>query len=275
MRLHIEHLTCYVYQKQVDYSIQQLRLTPPNRLDQQVKHWAIHTPGQLTPLLDAFGNQSHLLVMDTPHESACIVVSGEIETKAGQADAHTDLPLPIYLRQTPHTEADAAIADFAQAFAQRPLEALMAAVRDKIVYTPSLTSVDTGAAQAFQLGVGVCQDHAHVFIACCRSLGLPARYVSGYLFTADGQHMHSHAWVDVWSQHQWRSLDIANGIVVGETYVRLATGLDYRSAGPLSGSRVGGGVEGMSTAVHMRLDHPFTEKQQIAYRQFVAQQAQQ
>jgi len=80
-----------------------------------------------------------------------------------------------------------------------------------MTYIKGATKVDTTASEAFALGQGVCQDHAHVFISCCRSLGYPARYVSGYLFTEDGSLMQTHAWVDVWLDNQWQSLDISNG----------------------------------------------------------------
>ena len=81
-------------------------------------------------------------------------------------------------------------------------------------------------------------------------MGLPARYVSGYLFTADGSLMQTHAWADVYlTDLGWQSFDVANGCRAGEGHVRLATGLDYRSANPVSGLRSGGGVEGMATSV--------------------------
>ena len=100
------------------------------------------------------------------------------------------------------------------------------------------------------LGQGVCQDHAHVFIACCRSIDLAARYVSGYLFTEDGSLMQTHAWADVYLEAEgWQSFDVSNGCRAGASHVRLATGLDYRTASPVSGMRSGGGLEGMATSV--------------------------
>ena len=134
-------------------------------------------------------------------------------------------------------------------FKQKPIDDLMHALVDKVGYIKGATEVNTTAIEAFKLGQGVCQDHAHVFIACCRSLGYPARYVSGYLFTQDGSLMQSHAWVDVWFDNTWQSVDVSNGCHAGETYVRLATGLDYRTASPVTGMRSGGGVEGMATSV--------------------------
>jgi transglutaminase-like putative cysteine protease len=120
----------------------------------------------------------------------------------------------------------------------------------RVQYIKGSTKVTTTAVEAFEKGQGVCQDHAHIFIACCRSIGLPARYVSGYLFTKDGSLLQTHAWADVYlTNGGWQSFDVSNGILAGETHVRLAIGLDYRSASPVGGMRAGGGVEGMASSV--------------------------
>lgn len=198
---------------------------------------------------DAFGNTVHTLVVDKPHTELSVTVMGEVETGVNDYSQLQPLPMEIYMRDTPLTLADAAIKEFAMGFKHKPIDDLMHALVDKIGYIPGATEVTTTAMEAFGLGQGVCQDHAHVFIACCRSLGYPARYVSGYLFTQDGSLMQSHAWVDVWFDNAWQSVDVSNGCHAGETYVRLATGLDYRSASPVTGMRSGGGAEGMATSV--------------------------
>jgi transglutaminase-like putative cysteine protease len=249
MRLTIEHHTQYVYTTPVNYTIQQLRLTPQSGFAQHVKYWDIKVQGQMHEFEDAFGNTTHTLVVDTPHTELSVTVVGEVETGVNDYSQAQPLPLAIYLRDTPLTLADAAIKDFAMSFKQKPIDDLMYALVEKVGYIPGATEVTTTAIEAFRLEQGVCQDHAHVFIACCRSLGYPARYVSGYLFTQDGSLMQSHAWVDVWFDNAWQSIDVSNGCHAGETYVRLATGLDYRTASPVTGMRSGGGVEGMATSV--------------------------
>ncbi len=249
MRLTIEHHTQYVYTTPVNYTIQQLRLTPQSGFGQHVKYWDIKVQGQMHEYDDAFGNTVHTLVVDKPHTELSVTVVGEVETGVNDYSQQQPLPLEIYMRDTPLTLADAGIKDFAMSFKQKPIDDLMHALVEKVGYIPGATEVTTTAIEAFKLGQGVCQDHAHVFIACCRSLGYPARYVSGYLFTQDGSLMQSHAWVDVWFDNVWQSIDVSNGCHAGETYVRLATGLDYRSASPVTGMRSGGGVEGMATSV--------------------------
>ncbi|WP_020167096.1 MULTISPECIES: transglutaminase family protein [Methylotenera] len=249
MRLTIEHHTQYVYTTPVNYTIQQLRLTPQSGFGQHVKYWDIKVQGQMHEFEDAFGNTTHTLVVDTPHTELSVTVVGEVETGVNDYSQEQPLPLIIFMRDTPLTLADAAIKDFAMAFKHKPIDDLMHGLVDKVGYIPGATEVTTTAIEAFRLGQGVCQDHAHVFIACCRSLGYPARYVSGYLFTQDGSLMQSHAWVDVWFDNVWQSIDVSNGCHAGETYVRLATGLDYRTASPVTGMRSGGGSEGMATSV--------------------------
>lgn len=249
MRLTIEHHTQYVYSSPVNYTIQQLRLTPQSGFGQHVKYWDIKVQGQLLDFEDAFGNTTHTLVVDTPHSELSVTVVGEVETGVNDYSQHQPLPLTIFLRDMPLTLADAAITEFASQLKNKPIDHLMHALVERVGYIAGATEVKTTAIEAFALGQGVCQDHAHVFIACCRSLGYPARYVSGYLFTQDGSLMQSHAWVDVWFDSAWQSMDVSNGCRAGETYVRLATGLDYRTASPVTGMRSGGGVEGMATSV--------------------------
>ncbi len=264
MQLNIEHQTRYVYSAPVNYTIQQLRLTPQNGLGQLVKRWEIRVNGELQPSQDSYGNITHSLVIDVPHTEIMIVAMGEVETGLAieqtlQPDFSVGaLPLAVYLRDTPLTMPNLEIATFAKQYQHLQqgemqnewLESMMYAILQRVEYIPGVTQVTTSAIEAFALGKGVCQDHAHVFIACCRSIDLPARYVSGYLFTEDGSLMQTHAWADVYLRELgWQSFDVSNGCRAGATHVRLATGLDYRTASPVSGMRAGGGEEGMATSV--------------------------
>ena len=271
MLLSIEHHTRYAYSEVVNYTIQQLRLTPQNGFGQHVKRWDIKVIGALNPTEDTYGNSTHALVIDTPHQEISIVAMGEIETGLEVISQHQNLPLPIYLRDTPLTKSSEAICLFAIQFKTdqdgqlAALEAMMHTLLECVNYIKGATQVTTSAIEAFELGQGVCQDHAHIFISCCRSIGLPARYVSGYLFTVDGSLMQTHAWADVYlSNIGWQSFDVSNGCRAGETHVRLATGLDYRSASPVSGMRSGGGVEGMATSVIVNQSGvPLTQQRRI------------
>jgi transglutaminase-like putative cysteine protease len=259
MLLNIEHRTNYTYSESVNYTIQQLRLTPQDGFGQRVRRWEIRVNGHLHQFEDAYGNAAHTLVLDSPHHEINIIASGEVETGLDIPATDDNLPLGIYLRNTALTESGDQLKAFAGQYAGQAvsenglwLEDMMREIVRLVPYARGSTVVDTDAATAFRLGSGVCQDHAHIFITCCRSLGLPARYVSGYLFTEDGSLMESHAWADIWvGQQGWQSFDVSNGCRTNGTHVRLAVGLDYHDACPVSGMRVGGGLETMGVSVHV------------------------
>jgi transglutaminase-like putative cysteine protease len=280
MLLNIEHHTQYIYSAAAQYSIQQLRLTPRDGMGQQVRHWQIKVNGQCHAFEDTYGNLTQTLVIDQPHHELLISVAGEVETGIASQHCAPGLPLALYLRESALTQADAAMTAFASQFAGQlssmlssaALTDMMHALRDKMDYLKGATKVHTPAAEAFRLGKGVCQDHAHAFIGCCRSLGLPARYVSGYLFTADGSLMQTHAWVEVWQGQQWLGLDVSNGCLTDERHVRLAVGLDYHSASPVTGTRIGGGLEGMASAVSVN-QTALTHEQRQRHHEQLYQQA--
>ena len=127
----------------------------------------------------------------------------------------------------------------------------MHGLSEKMPYTPGITSVESTAAEAFAGGAGVCQDHTHAFLACARSLGVPARYVSGYLYSDDSEHLASHAWAEAWIDGLWYCFDITNGMSRPQRHLKLAIGLDYLDACPVRGMRRGGGSEQMHARVYV------------------------
>lgn len=114
-----------------------------------------------------------------------------------------------------------------------------------------MTAVDSTAAQAFAGRAGVCQDYTHAFLACARSLGIPARYVSGYLCTEDESHLASHAWAEAWLDGGWYSFDVTNRLDQPERHLKLAVGLDYLDACSVRGMRWSGGAESMLARVQV------------------------
>ena len=264
MLLQIRHDTLYRYDRPVKHSVQSLRLTPRTETGQRVLAWTLVAPGRQSQQVDAHGNVMHLLTLDEPHEEIHITVSGTVETEEVPESAPSNrgrLSPLIYLPDTPLTRTDEALADFAATHGvgnpgRDEAMTLALAVRRVMEYVPGVTEVSDTAAHAFKLQRGVCQDHAHVMIACCRSLGIPARYVSGYLLTARDDHIASHAWVDVWlARHErWFSIDVTNGVPGGLQHCRLAVGRDYLDACPVRGVRRGGGAETMSAKVEVSGD---------------------
>lgn len=257
MRLNIEHHTHYAYPNAVGYTIQQLRLTPQDGFGQRVRNWTIRVSGRAQPYADAFGNLSHTLVLDTPHSEINITACGEVETGLDTPPPTDLLPLAVYLRSTPLTAVDKPLAELAERFAQPggmgedEVRALIQAVKQRLHRRCNAAGAPVGAAKAFAAGEVACQDHAHIFIACCRHVGLPARYVSGYRFVQDTGRMESHSWADVWLEGAgWLGFDPELGQRANSIHVRLASGLDDHDACPVNGMLRPRGQGAMTCSLH-------------------------
>ena len=263
MLISVRHLTRYRYDAPVSYAIQSVRLTPAASKGQRVVNWRVRVSGCERPLqfTDAFGNTVHVAAINTPHQELVIEAGGTIETQdcngivAGLSEA---IPERVYLRVTAQTRPDAGILELARSADGKDrlekLHALTAAVRSRVDYVPGATDAHTEAAEALADGRGVCQDHAHIFIAAARSLGVPARYVTGYLVmdAANTAHAH-HAWAEAWVEGLgWVGFDVANRICPTDRYVRLAAGLDAGYAAPIIGSRRGGETEVLEVSVEVQ-----------------------
>jgi transglutaminase-like putative cysteine protease len=261
--IEIRHITTYSYATTARYSIQSLRLTPPSFDGQRIVSWEIRAPGIDKALMfrDGFGNIVHLTTITGDHHGISIAAAGVVETEdrvgivRGLKEA---APLRVYLRETDRTRLDKGLRDLARTVAQKEgldrLHALMRAVREAVKYEIGATHEHTTAAEALADGRGVCQDHAHVFIAAARHLGVPARYVNGYFHsgTLAPSEAH-HAWAEVWVEGLgWVGFDPANGMCPTERYVRLATGLDAGDAAPVRGTRRGGENEALDVSVEVQ-----------------------
>jgi transglutaminase-like putative cysteine protease len=266
MLLSIRHETSYHYSAPIAYSIQQLHLTPRLEAHQHVQSWHLSCPGHRHEFIDAYNNVSHILTRNWEHSANSIVVEGVVRIEKpyrGQIqEASPQSPL-VFTVSTRLTEPTAAILDFAalhfnpvnkQADSGDLLQ-LAEAICATVSYQSGATGVTTTAHDALVLGQGVCQDHAHLFLACCHSRGIPARYVSGYIDPESTAHAASHAWVDVWLEESayqgWVSLDVTHARLMTDAYCRLAIGRDYDSAAPISGVRKGGGHEELTVAVRV------------------------
>jgi|WetSurMetagenome_2_1015567.scaffolds.fasta_scaffold06049_2 transglutaminase-like putative cysteine protease len=258
MLLHIQHETRYVYESPVNYSLQHLRLTPRQDLNQKTQDWQIIANGNNYLQIDGHGNIGHWLTLDQPRQDISIVVNGNVETTNQFCfeEPHPFTPF-IYLMDTPLTHFNNEI----QAFTQKNinnfkeldmLNALMAGIASYMRFESGTSHVHDTALQAFERQRGVCQDYAHLFVACCRSVGISSRYVSGYFFTGDDGHIASHAWADAWlAPYGWVSCDPTHQTFTNESYCRLAVGRDYLEACPVRGVRQGGGIECMHAHVNV------------------------
>jgi transglutaminase-like putative cysteine protease len=262
MRLSVRHETSYQYDGPIAAAIQTLRLTPRSYEGLVVLRWKVWTDTrrELPFFVDGFGNFTHTHAINRPHTGAAVFVEGEVETAATHGIIRgTVEPLPplFFLRRTPLTMPDAAIESLARGVAShhsvlKQLHALLNAVRDRVDYRLGPSEAVAGAAAALAAGTGLCQDHAHVFISCARLLGIPARFVGGYLWTGveTREYQAGHAWAEAFVHDLgWVGFDSANRICPTEAYIRTSVGLDCRSAAPVRGVRRGGAAETLAVAV--------------------------
>lgn len=250
MRLHIRHETRYSYETPVSDSIQYIRLTPRNTPQQRIHDWHLQTPGETSQMVDGFGNQVTVMTLDKAVDEIVLTAEGIVDL-TGKPLTKDDSPFPpaVFLRQTPLTEADEALKELAEQHPanKRGLIRLMKHLREHVEFMPGATTVTHTASEAFKLKAGVCQDHTHMFLACCRHIGVPARYVSGYIHSSNAAHVATHAWAEAWIGQNWQTFDVVNTLNVAESHIKLAVGLDYRDAAPVRGVRAGGGTESMET----------------------------
>lgn len=263
MRFAIRHETRYDYDTAGSFAVQRLRLTPSDSRSQKILSWAIEADGiaNAATYVDGFANRVHLITHCRPYETLSIVAAGEVETadRDGVVGKLGEVADPrLFLRATPRTESSPEIDALADAVRERRtldrLHHLMEAIATRVVYDTDATHTETTAAQAFAAGQGVCQDHAHIFIAATRRLSIPTRYVTGYLHVeGEGNAVAHHAWAEAHVDGLgWVGFDPANHICPTERYVRLACGLDAVSAAPISGTRRGGSGERLRVDVIVR-----------------------
>ena len=260
MLITVRHVTRYTYAEPVSYAVQRLRLTPAPFAAQRIVNWRIQLPASAKSLQfkDGFGNAVDLVTINARHQELVIEAGGTVETMDASgvvAGLAKSLPPRVFLKETEQTRPDSNIRDLALSTSGNDtlnrLHALAGAVRDRVEYVAGITDAHTSAAEALADGKGVCQDHAHIFIAGARTLAIPARYVTGYLIIdddepADAHHAWAEAWVDTLG---WVGFDVANRICPTDRYVRLATGLDAGYAAPVVGSRRGGADEKLEVSV--------------------------
>lgn len=272
-RLRINHRTGYDYEKEVVSSYNEARLMPLSTPEQLT----IDTELVITPPVRAFrywdywGTLVHAFDIHTPHLAMVVTATSVVETAAPQpiadlrwdvlhdpevSDGFTELLAPTaYVPVTDELREAAA----GLAAGHTPLETCHAVgdwVRDRLRYEQGTTTVTTTAADALRQGSGVCQDFAHLALGLLRSVGIPCRYVSGYLYpTADdgvgatvlGQ---SHAWIEAWLG-EWTPFDPTNGRDVGERHVVVGRARDYADVSPLKGIFHGGPASALDVTVEL------------------------
>ena len=257
-RLRIVHRTQVRYQAPVRASYNEARMTPRALPHQSVLDTEVRTdiPVPIFTYRDYWGTEVSSFDIQAQHEELEILAQATVETKpapkpgqplswAALSERAAGRELLEFLTPTTRTAVTAELAETAQ---QRtagadPLEAaaeIVSWVNHQVCYVPGATEVQTGAQEAWDMGAGVCQDMAHLTVALLREVGLPARYVSGYLHPmaaakpGDEMEGQSHAWAEYWAG-EWIACDPTNLAQVGERHVVVATGRDYGDVPPLKG----------------------------------------
>jgi len=285
MIFNISHRTSYLYGTPVTQSQHVVHLAPRNLPRQTVNRHSLliePAPASRFDRTDYFGNQATVLIIEDEH-SELVVHSrsfvtieplppidlshssawGEVIWAAVQGDGMCDLSVHQFVCQSRHTPITPEILAYAKPSfpTGRPvLEGaidLTKRIHSEFIFDATATDISTPIAQVLKARRGVCQDFAHLSLACLRSLGLPARYVSGYLLTRpppgkvklQGTDA-SHAWVSLWAPEVgWVDFDPTNGLMPSDEHITVAYGRDYDDVSPISGVLLGGSSQAMSVAV--------------------------
>ncbi|MGJ8697431.1 MAG: transglutaminase family protein [Verrucomicrobiaceae bacterium] len=280
MQLKIYHRTEYQYHTPVHDSINELKLSPRDDAGQVCKSCIVSVvpPVKLNPYVDLNGNRAHHFEVPEPHRR--LVIEARMRMETAPSIEIEDLPYGVemstlkelekkdecrpFLQSSPYVDVNPEVWREAVDIMDESSDvfqtsyAIMAFIFGSYSYDPGATVVTTHANEVIRKRHGVCQDFAHAMVALCRSLGIPARYVSGYFFdaTRDSSLRGSeatHAWVEVYVEgHGWIGLDPTNNKVIDDTYIVLATGRDYSDVAPVSGSYYGGGTSGLKVHVAVR-----------------------
>jgi transglutaminase-like putative cysteine protease len=264
MRLAIDHRTTYRFTSPQARLTQLLRLTPEDTHDQSVAGWHLHVDcdARLRYGRDGFGNRTTMLYVEGPIDSIEIHVSGEVLTNRSHGivhGGHEPLPPELFLRETPLTKSSAEIADFASAISETDpvarLHALNLAIHRRFALCRGRPVAGRTAIEAFAEGAVSSRDLAQVFVSAARSLGVPARYVSGYspacIDVEDGRPA-PHGWAEAHvAGLGWVAFDPCTGLCADEAYARVAVALDSAGAAPVAGSRLGEGDEVLDVDLHV------------------------
>jgi len=286
MYLGITHETRYHYQPAVGTAMHIAHMKPRDTQHQRLLSHQLNILPETEhkqDVLDVFGNTSQYFSLQTVHPELVVTARSVVETDNGPPPALEESqvwesvrahfryragvafdPANEFVFPSPYVPWAPEFAAFARPEFQsdKPLflavQGLMQKIHREFKYDPKSTEVSTPALEALRQRKGVCQDFAHIMIACCRNLGLPARYVSGYLLTEPppGQprligNDATHAWVSVYDPQQglWLDFDPTNNRLLGEDYVTVAWGRDFGDVSPMRGVIHGGANHTLEVAV--------------------------
>jgi transglutaminase-like putative cysteine protease len=285
VRVAIQHTTRIDYTAPVVEGVMDTRLGPLSDRHQRWEHFELHAQpsAAVRSYSDGFGNAAHLITVVRSHDYVEVVSRSQVQTLLADpfaAPARPPRPLgaaeladysmpSTLVHRDPALDAMAApyrLAEPSGAF--DAVRALMGLIYEEFSYQQHVTTVTTTVAEVLRERTGVCQDFAHVLIGLCRAIGVPARYVSGYIVESGSQDSQgaagraptpsrgggaSHAWVEAYTPtHGWRGFDPTNNLLASEYHVKMALGRDYRDVPPTRGTFRGAAEERLVVEVAAR-----------------------
>jgi transglutaminase-like putative cysteine protease len=269
MLLRVQHETKLSYSEPVSETVFDVRMAPPSDEDQTNLGYRLRIvpSAPVTIYRDGFGNRVDLFNIFTPYSELVIRATSIVRTHRGNAPESRlcdllwqekpaeQMPLESleYLEPSPLANRCAELDQFLAALPKPEgalsdvIERMMAAVASALVYEKKVTTARTPVGEALRLGRGVCQDYAHLFLAACRGIGLPARYVSGYIHQPG--EVATHAWCQVWTGNGWLDIDPTRSTFAGDDYITIAVGRDYSDVPPNRGVWKGRAEETIAVSV--------------------------
>ncbi|HMI56664.1 MAG TPA: transglutaminase family protein [Gemmatimonadaceae bacterium] len=278
MKVHLEHITRLDYNTDVVEGVMDVRLGPFTDADQRwdVFTIAVSPSGSVRRYTDGFGNRAHLITVAKPHRMLEVVTRCDVVTSlADPFSPPLQRPRPLtpsevadYLSPSALVPVSAELAGIAQPYRPASPDAAFESVRllskyvhDEFTYTKNVTTVATTVEEVLRHRTGVCQDFAHLLIGLCRSIGIPARYVSGYTVSTSAGEAGgaiadteaSHAWAEAYTPlHGWRGFDPTNDLVASTAHIKMAIGRDYADVPPTRGTFRGQADERLTVTVETR-----------------------
>ena len=263
MKLQVTHRTRYAYAAPVRDSFNEVHLQPADTTRQRrlAFRLSVQPTTRLASRLDFYLNTVHTFEVAAPHAELVVEAHSEVETCDTPALDATATPRPLaalgdcarfadcydFLQPSTFVDVGGDLTTLAREIVGAQTDAWQAAlaimhfIHGGFRYQPAVTTAHTHMREALRLRCGVCQDFAHVMLGLCRTLGLPARYVSGYLYNGPADQLKgaqaSHAWVEVFLPgHGWLGLDPTNDQIVAGRHIHIATGRDYADVSPVKGT---------------------------------------
>lgn len=316
MLLHVTHETHYDYSPAVEMALHMVHLKPRDTNSQRLQshHLSVEpVPASQTESIDLYGNTRSFFELGARHESLLVCARSLVQTQAPAAPTPATLQVGweqerehfryragavhdsacAFNFPSPYVPQDDSFDSYARTSFQPGRSAFEAVselnqrIYTEFQYDADSTEINTPAIEALAQRRGVCQDFAHIMIACLRGMGLPARYVSGYLLThppagqprlvgADA----SHAWVSVWFPEpesagggQWMDFDPTNGRCAGDDYVTLALGRDFSDVSPMRGVLHGGAGHALQVRVTVEPLAPGVTEPKLVHEPITAKPA--